>query len=351
VQKALAWPKAAVKQTLNLALPRGVRVRGQVTELASGKPVAGANVDFWPRVSNNPYYREDVPTGMARGVATEPDGAFQITVPPGPGHLAVQSGVPDFIQRVVYYDYSTHDVSDKPSKPQDPNPSETWYVAGLTALDVKRSAEPPEVKIVLRRGVSVKGRLLEPDGQPVARAKMLCRLAVASAGYGELWPVELIDGQFELPGCDPGKTYPVYFLDAQNQCGAVTEISGQQAGGAPVTVRLAPCGSAVLRFVDHEGKPRSNYRPNALGLQLVMRPVSLTAAKTKGQQVPAAETVRLVNLDPLHYRQDVAADGQGCFTLPALIPGARYQVLERGQVRGFTSVEGKNLKLPDLVIP
>ncbi len=37
------WPKGALEQTLNIALPRGVLVHGKVTEEGSGKPIAGAH--------------------------------------------------------------------------------------------------------------------------------------------------------------------------------------------------------------------------------------------------------------------------------------------------------------------
>ena len=46
------------------------------------------------------------------------------------------------------------------------------------------------------------------------------------------------------------RSYPVYLLDPKNRLGATVEISGKQAGGDPVVVRLAPCGSATLRLLD-----------------------------------------------------------------------------------------------------
>ena len=42
----LEWPKGAIEQSLDLALPRGALIRGTVTEEGSGKPVSGATVDF-----------------------------------------------------------------------------------------------------------------------------------------------------------------------------------------------------------------------------------------------------------------------------------------------------------------
>ena len=42
----LAWPKGATEQTVDLALPRGVMVRGKVTEEGTGQPMADALVNF-----------------------------------------------------------------------------------------------------------------------------------------------------------------------------------------------------------------------------------------------------------------------------------------------------------------
>src|SRR5262249_41170864 len=44
LEKSFPWPKGAVQQKVDLALPKGILVHGQVTEAASGKPVAGAIV-------------------------------------------------------------------------------------------------------------------------------------------------------------------------------------------------------------------------------------------------------------------------------------------------------------------
>ena len=46
--KDLAWPKGAIEQTVDLALPRGVLIRGKVTEEGTGQPVADAMVIFYP---------------------------------------------------------------------------------------------------------------------------------------------------------------------------------------------------------------------------------------------------------------------------------------------------------------
>src|SRR5262249_40578065 len=149
-----------------------------------------------------------------------------------------------------------------------------------------------------------KVRLLDPDGKPVSRARFLCRLPVASLGFQQLYPAEARDGWLELRGCDTERTYPVYILDSINQRGALVQISGKQAAGAPPTVRLAPCGSAVISFVDGRGKPVGGYRPNAFGMEILIR----------GGADPEPERVRLLDLDRRHHSDRPVADGQGRYT-------------------------------------
>ena len=50
VQKEITWKKGSVRQTVDFALPRGVLIRGKVTDAASGKPVDGCQILYAPRI-------------------------------------------------------------------------------------------------------------------------------------------------------------------------------------------------------------------------------------------------------------------------------------------------------------
>src|SRR5262249_39491776 len=87
-------PKGTVKQEVKITLPRGVLVRGKVTEAHSGKPVAGAGVQFWPRQIDDPNRPKNVFTGWSHSEVTAEDGTFRITVLPREAHLLIQGPTP-----------------------------------------------------------------------------------------------------------------------------------------------------------------------------------------------------------------------------------------------------------------
>jgi hypothetical protein len=343
-RQGLKWPKGAVQQRIEVKLPRRgvVLVRGKITETPSGKPVAGAGVQFMPRHANNPYLRDDVVTGWQGIVSSGADGTFQIPVLPGPGHLLVSGPNSDFIHQET--SSGLIDLG-RPGWRR-------YYPDGLVELDIPPETRSKEVTASLRRGVTVRGRVIGPEEKSVSLALMLCRLQVDRYTFHHCRPVEVRNGQFELHGCDPKKTYPVYFLDPKNQWGAKATISGRQAGEV-VKVQLAPCGKAVARFVDPDGKPLKNYNP---GLQILVTPgADLFDETARKKDLLLADTDFLANIDRLNYpRDEPRTDAQGRCTFPALIPGSTYFLHSQKNAtverKEFTVEAGKVRELPDITI-
>jgi RNA polymerase sigma factor (sigma-70 family) len=342
VQKKLNWPKAAVKQQLDLTLPRGVLIRGRVAEAGSDKVVAKATVQFIPRRADNPYFRMDALTGWENTVVCGEDGRFDISVLPGPGHLLIHGPAPDYIYAEIA-DGMLH--QGKPG-------GNRYYAHAILPLDLKPDVQVHEVTARLKRAVTVKGKIVGPDGNPVAEVLMLSRLGVdAVSSYWRGFPVIVQNGRFELHGCDPEQRYPVCFLDARHRTGATVELSGKQVG--EVTVRLAPCGEATTRLLDGDGKPMTNY---SLWLELVVTPgpsqYDLKKLYEKGEL--AADAQYVGNIDHVNYRDGPFTDSEGRITFPALIPGATYRIVEVGDRDDmikceFKAESGKTIKLADVV--
>lgn len=346
--KEVAWPKAALKQDVELALRTGVVVRGQITESAKAKPVAGARVFYLQPYENNPFYRSDGQSpwfGWGPDTVSGADGRFSLAVSSGKGHLLIQGPSPEFI----HVETSTREI-----KPGDVG-NERAYPDGLVKLDLKPEEKMHDVSVPLRRGVTVSGRVIDPDGRPVPEAVLFCRTYVpfsylsSECSYsGET--VAVRDGQFELPGLDPEKSVPVFFFDVKNAIGTTVELSGKSAANGPVTVQLQKCGSARLRLVDKQGKLVSAAKPSA---EVVVTPGTHFPGDSNN---PRADSAYQANFDRERHNS-LVADDQGRFTLPALIPGASYLLwgsYEGGRIdpvdRTFTAEAGKMLDLSDVTV-
>jgi RNA polymerase sigma factor (sigma-70 family) len=343
VRQEVVWPRGAVKHAVEIKVPRGVLVRGRVTEAGSGRPVAGAGVQFVPREAGNPNPLPNVLTGYQHLAASGPDGSFQIAVLPGGGHLLVSGPGRDFI---------SEEVADRVLRTGKPG-GYRIPADGLVPLELAPGSGPKEVAVTLRRGVTVRGRLLDPEGKPVAHAVMVCRLL--HTAVPSLFHVEVQGGAFALHGCDPARDYPVSFLDAENDWGASVTLSGKGAG-TPVTVRLAPCGRATFRLVDPEGKPRKNHPLRSLILKVVVTPgPDLEEAYRKGLLAGDEEFAdNLLSRKERVARKGLRSDGEGRVTFSGLIPGATYRLSalepEKGDVlkKEFRAPSGKTLDLGEV---
>ena len=78
-------------------------------------------------------------------------------------------------------------------------------------------------------------------------------------------------------------------VDAKNHWGSTVEMSARKAKGKPMRVRLKPCGSAQVRFLDAEGKPLADFYP---GLFLELAPKRVELAH---QLVPNTKALAALN--------------------------------------------------------
>ena len=163
--KSVVWPKGAITHSIDLALPRGVMMRGKVTEKGSGRPISAAIVMYNPhRTANDGSY----PPG-SRPVETTADGSFELPVLPRPGYLTVQAPTEDYVLNELDEGLL---VKGQPG-------SRRVYTHAFVACDPKPdgdSKEVAELKAVLQPGVTVKGQVVGPDGEPVVDAWMLSRI-------------------------------------------------------------------------------------------------------------------------------------------------------------------------------
>jgi hypothetical protein len=353
------FAKGVVRREIEVKLPRGVLVRGKVTEAESGKPVAGAYI-------GHDGVREIHAVSAA-------DGTFQFGVPARSGFLLVTHPSNEYIPQVIG---SAGGGFGKPITDIKPIGDPAYYHA-VVPVDVKADDKEKEANVTLRRGVTVKGRLVGPDDRPVPHAVLFVS-AHRPPSEKTMHPIDLRDGTFEVRGLDPEKSYRLLFLDhpkrlnplmtveslesfgqlwlnpllgPENKHGAVVEIVPKKVDGE-MTVKLAPCGKAKVRFVDGAGKPLADYSP---WLQLVVTP-GPPIHKALEEKVLAAEVITLIGRYGGGQNGDLTTDAKGEVTFEGLIPGATYRLKKtkvepnNEVIKEFTVEAGRVLEL-EVAVP
>jgi hypothetical protein len=206
-----------------------------------------------------------------------------------------------------------------------------WYSHGFLALPLERRADQEEVVIPLNKGVTLRGSVVGPGGQPETQLRMFSPLQVGLTTHA----VKIRGNRFELHGLDPVATYRVSFLDGTGAWGATLELSPKQAGDEPVTVHLAPCGSARVRFLDARGRPRTDFRP---GLFLELAPERGILHELT---FPVASPFR---------KDGPQTDATGRCTFSGLIPGATYRFGHAVIKTTFRTEAGKEVDLGDVAV-
>ena len=351
VQKILEWPKGAIEHSLDLVLPRGVLVRGRVTEVGSGKPVAGARVGY----ISNPD--RDLETGAWNSRAmTAVDGSFEFGVMPGPGYVTVLGSDEDFVLR---------EISQRMALTGQPG-GHRLYVHGFHRLDLKPGSASQDVAITLRPSTAIYGRVVAPDGRPVRDATVISRVILQPTWISFLfWTAayrdSVRDGCFAVHGLAEDAEIPVYFFDARHELGVTAYLSSKLALDGPVTVRLQRCGQARARLVDSAGKPvprsRDTYGSHMTMMVVTPGPHRMSLNKVDQDRL-AADQDFLARFDPIHYQKGLVSDNEGQLILPALIPGATYRIYDNTMTNGdnpqlrkeFTVKPGERLDLGDILI-
>jgi RNA polymerase sigma factor (sigma-70 family) len=349
LSKQITWRQAdLVKRAVPMALVRGVLVTGKVTEKVSGKPVAGASLTFEPNRDNNPFFREDVRPfwgGREQIALSGKDGTFRLPVLPGPGHLLVNGPTPDYLKT---------EIGTKQLSGRQVNPDWRNYFDACVPLNLKPQRGPHKLAVTLRRGVILAGKVVGPDGKPVARAVLMCRSYIPAGSTLNPVPTkEVQDGQFELPGCDPNKPTEVFFLDVKNHLGTVVKLSPKELGGKALTVKLRRCGKATVRLVDAKGKPVAGAE---VFVEVVITP-GVPFAESLRKPGRVADAAYLSSLDPEGHNRLLRTDAKGRITFPNLIPGATHWLIGNYLGRGFVDLDkefkvepGKTRDLGDVTV-
>ncbi len=224
LEKELTWTKGSVRHTVEFALPRGVLVRGKVTDATSGKSIDACRILYAPLKIEKVDSSFTVLTGEWSAVVSHEDGSYAIPVPPGTGHLVVTGASPEY----VLSEFGSQILDSRPGGLRK-------YAQAVVPITAPKGNQPVDVGISLRKGATVRGRVLDPEGKPVANGAVITRFNVSAQAHR--WggrPIPVRDGRFVLSGLEPDRAYRVLVHDAKHQYGAALELSGNANTNEPV---------------------------------------------------------------------------------------------------------------------
>ncbi len=207
----------------DIRLSRGGTVRGKVLEDASGKPVAGAQVTatIWPPQGGE---------GQAHGrQVTGPDGEFRLEGLPAGNFGGVQASREGFL--------SWPDMKSKQVMVQEA------FAEGTEK----------EVEVRLRRGASVRGRVADPGGKPLAGATVQAQSFHPNRGFVQSeTALTGPDGTYRIDNLNPGKAFVSARLEGWHQPEFPRDLwQAMQGGKLPesCTAEVPEEGEAVRDLV------------------------------------------------------------------------------------------------------
>jgi RNA polymerase sigma factor (sigma-70 family) len=289
----------------DIALKRGIVVRGRVRDKATGRPVPG-HVNVYA-LADNPHVRE-FPGYAESGEPRVPvgdDGRFEVVALPGRSIIACTSDRARYRLGVgaaaIYgYDPRSRTIS------AVPNRCDADDYHALAEVDLLPGAESPTVDLQVDPGRIVALTTVDPEGRPIG--------GTMASGLIDQYPPNLSRQEsptFEVRALDPTQPRRVTITYAGRKLAGSVYLKGDEAG--TLTVRLRPWGTITGRVLDADGAPRAN--------------IPVRETKDVLFQWPAEPYGLLPG--------DIRTGDDGQFRIEGLVPGLKYSASAPGPVTSF----------------
>jgi protocatechuate 3,4-dioxygenase beta subunit len=244
-----------------IRLTRGIPVQGRVADETTHQPVKG-QVEYHPLFPNAHLSGfGSKPVTPHSQMAVRADGSFTLAALAGPGVLVFQAYGGDYYEKYMPANVDRDELN-RIAK-GGPNMGERFLnmavgggaMSGLVVDNYNALAliNPGEdtraltVDLVPRRGRTIEGTVLGPDGQPLAG------VSVVGLTSHQFHREDLATPRFQVKSLHPRQKRELVFLHKEKGLGLYKEIRGDEPG--PLTVRLERCGSAVGRLLDENAQP------------------------------------------------------------------------------------------------
>jgi RNA polymerase sigma factor (sigma-70 family) len=294
--------------TFDIAMKRGVVVRGRVTDKETGLPVSGFVDAFTfednPNVAGFPGY----PGSHGAQANLDADGRFEVVTPPGRGIIACRSKDSRYRGGVRSEAIKGLDPRMK-SFPTEPEPCNIDDYHALIEVDLDPKAESATVDLQVDPGRSLEVAIVDPEGRPIGGTR--------ASGLRDLFPGTFSPQEattLQVRSLASGKPRRVTVTHSGRRLIGSIYLKGDETG--PLTLRLQPWGEVAGRVVDDEGRPRKDLSLSSLGGIYPDR--------------PEVSGVLPVSTTGIGIGLPVGSDGR--FRVEGLIPGLKYGA---SAIRGF----------------
>jgi hypothetical protein len=234
----------------DIALKRGVMVRGRVTDKATGRPAPGY-VDVYA-LAGNPHVREF--PGYAEGTdpraPVQDDGRFEVVALPGRNVIACCSERYRYRLGVGAEGIQKYDPRSR-TIPAVPDLISTDGYHILAEVDLAPGSESATVDLQVDPGRTITVTTVDPEGRPIG--------GTTAFGLMDLYPPHMspqASPTFEIRALDATRPRRVTVTHAGRKLAGSVYLKGDETG--PLTVRLLPWGTITGRVLDGDGAPRPN---------------------------------------------------------------------------------------------
>lgn len=305
--KKVGNPLGIEPVTIDFALTRGTWIKGRIADKSTGKSVV-AHIEYFC-FTENPNAKEvpfDLHFYLSRW--TGEDGSFLIPALPGRGLIAVRANQDHYIMGAGAERIKERNPDEQPGLFS--TVPYFCYAGNFHAL-VEINPKPGDAvipcDIALDPGRSLKGTVLDPDGKPLAGARIS---GLKDMGY---W----LDAgaEFTVESLRPNKPRVLQFVHKTKKLAGVLVLRGDET--KPISVRLEPWGALTGRLVSPRGEPLA-------GMDVRCRVEVIQNGKT-------VDTAAL----------EARSDKEGHFRIEGLAPGRSYH--------NFTVTKTKGSYLREIV--
>jgi RNA polymerase sigma factor (sigma-70 family) len=320
-------PKAG-PVTFDMALKRGVVVRGRLTDKATGKPVQGA-VCYYAFPDNShldeyPNFKRG--SQITRVLIPGSDGRFTIAALPGRGLITARAPEEGYLHGLGAAAIKGFDrrMGAFPTHPFFCSTSDQHVLAEINPATGTREVT---LELQVDPGRTVRGTIVGPDGQAwLGGGVEIHTLDVFQSPQ----QTRVNSAAFVVAGLPSGR-YRLDFIHSGRKLAGSITLNRDETDS--LTAKLEPWGTVIGRVVDEEGKPRTD--------------------------VQIFSTIRE---PPDPKRGDLSdkptVNGEGRFRIEGLVPGVKYDALGHSPqkasgpiLKGVQVAAGETKDVGDVKLP